>query len=225
MVELDKSLTEPQIKYVCLNTCLALDFLHKNRIIHRDIKSGNILLTNDGAVKLADFGVSAKNKYTLQKRDTFIGSPFWMAPEVVMCETFRDHPYEYKVDVWSLGITLIELAQMQPPNHDLTPMRVLLRIQKSDPPTLQQPNKWSPEFNDFIKRCLIKDPNQRPSIEELLRHKFISDVGETELKSIHHLLAEFKADYVEEVEVITVTDTEEDHGEVSVASFNLSFQR
>ena len=76
MLELDKSLTEPQIKYICLNTCLALDFLHKNRIIHRDIKSGNILLTNDGAVKLADFGVSAKNKHTLQKRDTFIGSPF-----------------------------------------------------------------------------------------------------------------------------------------------------
>lgn len=138
-----------------------------------------------------------------------------MAPEVVMCETFRDHPYEYKVDVWSLGITLIELAQMQPPNHDLTPMRVLLRIQKSDPPTLAQPNKWSPAFNDFIKRCLVKDPNQRPTIEELLRHKFISDVGEAEFKSIIHLLTEFKADYVEEVEVITVTDTEEDHGEVS----------
>lgn len=93
-------------------------------------------------------------------------------------------------------------------------MRVLLRIQKSDPPTLKNPNKWSPAFNDFIKKCLTKDPNQRPSIEELLRHKFITDVGETEYTSIRHLLTEFKADYVEEVEVITVTDTEEDHGEV-----------
>ena len=139
-----------------------------------------------------------------------------MAPEVVTCETFRDHPYDYKADVWSLGITLIELAQMQPPNHNLTPMRVLLRIQKSEPPTLQFQNRWSPQFNDFIKKCLIKDPNQRPTIEELLRHKFICDVGEIEFKSICHLVTEFKADYVEEVEVITVTDTEEDHGEVSL---------
>lgn len=213
MLELDKPLIEPQIKYVCLNTCLALDFLHKSHVIHRDIKSGNILLTNDGIVKLADFGVSAKNKNTLQKRDSFIGSPYWMAPEVVMCETFRDHPYDNKADVWSLGCTLIELAQMNPPNHGLTPMRVLLRIQKSDPPTLQEPNKWSSAFNDFIKRCLTKDPSQRPSIEELLKHRFISNVGDEEFKSITHLLTEFKADYVEEVEVITVTDTEEDHGE------------
>lgn len=113
-----------------------------------------------------------------------------------------------------VGASLIELAETQPPNHGLTPMRVLLRIQKSDPPTLQNPNKWSPEFNDFIKRCLIKDPNQRPTVGELLKHKFINDVGETEFKSITHLVTEFKADYVEEVEVITVTDTEEDHGEV-----------
>lgn len=98
-------------------------------------------------------------------------------------------------------------------------MRVLLRIQKSDPPTLQYPNKWSPAFNDFIKRCLIKDPNQRPTIDELLRHKFINDVGENEFTSINYLLTEFKADYVEEVEVITVTDTEEDHGEVSFGYF------
>lgn len=105
---------------------------------------------------LADFGVSAKNKNTLQKHDTFIGTPYWMAPEVVLCETFRDNPYDYKVDIWSMGITLIEFAQMEPPNHEMSPMRVLLKIQKSDPPKLEQPSKWSKEFNDFLVKALIK---------------------------------------------------------------------
>lgn len=91
----------------------------------------------------ADFGVSAKNKSTLQKHDTFIGTPYWMAPEVVLCETFRDNPYDYKVDIWSMGITLIELAQTEPPNHEMSPLRVLLKIQKSEPPKLEQPSKWS----------------------------------------------------------------------------------
>ncbi|KAK4337170.1 hypothetical protein RND71_043486 [Anisodus tanguticus] len=136
-----------------------------------------------------------------------------MAPEVVMCETFKDHPYEYKADIWSLGITLIELAERQPPNHGLTPMRVLLRIQKSEAPTLEQPNKWSTVFRDFIKSCLVKDPNLRPSVEELKKHKFICEISEKEITSINYLLTEFQADYVEEVEVITVTDNEEDHNE------------
>lgn len=104
----------------------------------------------------ADFGVSAKNKHTLQKHDTFIGTPYWMAPELVLCETFRDNPYDLKVDIWSLGITLIELAQMEPPNSEMSPMRVLLKIQKSEPPTLDQPSKWSKEFNEFLKRALVK---------------------------------------------------------------------
>lgn len=105
---------------------------------------------------LADFGVSAKNKHTLQKHDTFIGTPYWMAPELVLCETFRDNPYDHKVDIWSLGITLIELAQMEPPNSEMSPMRVLLKIQKSEPPKLDQPSKWSKDFNDFLKNALIK---------------------------------------------------------------------
>ena len=143
--------------------------IHLLRVYSRDLKAGNVLLTTAGEVKLADFGVSAKNKEDNQKRDTFIGTPYWMAPEVVACETFRDEPYDYRVDIWSLGVTLIEFAQMEPPFHEMTPMRVLLKIQKSDPPKLDHPNRWSREFNDFLKQCLVKDANRRPSAQELLK--------------------------------------------------------
>nr|XP_050854259.1 serine/threonine-protein kinase 10 isoform X2 [Vespula vulgaris] len=196
MVELEKALTEPQISYVCQHMVKGLAFLHKSKVIHRDLKAGNVLLTMAGGVKLADFGVSAKNKHTLQKHDTFIGTPYWMAPEVVLCETFRDNPYDFKVDIWSLGITLIEFAQMEPPNHEMSPMRVLLKIQKSDPPKLDQPGKWSKEFNDFIAKALIKDPTSRPTADELLRHPFIN--RNLDSKPIRDLLLEYKADVVEE---------------------------
>ncbi|XP_011204222.2 serine/threonine-protein kinase 10 isoform X1 [Bactrocera dorsalis] len=197
MVELEKPLTEPQIAYVCRHMTEGLNFLHNNKVIHRDLKAGNVLLTMEGGVKLADFGVSAKNKHTLQKHDTFIGTPYWMAPELVLCETFRDNPYDLKVDIWSLGITLIELAQMEPPNSEMSPMRVLLKIQKSDPPTLDQPSKWSKEFVDFLKKALVKDPQQRPPTDILLQHKFIN--CELDAKPIKDLLLEYKAEVVEEV--------------------------
>lgn len=144
----------------------------------------------------ADFGVSAKNKHTLQKHDTFIGTPYWMAPELVLCETFRDNPYDYKVDIWSLGITLIEFAQMEPPNSEMSPMRVLLKIQKSEPPKLDQPSKWSKDFNEFLSKSLIKDPQQRPSTDTLLSLPFIS--GPLDSKPIKDLLLEYKAEVVEE---------------------------
>lgn len=144
----------------------------------------------------ADFGVSAKNKHTLQKHDTFIGTPYWMAPELVLCETFRDNPYDYKVDIWSLGITLIEFAQMEPPNSEMSPMRVLLKIQKSEPPRLDQPSKWSKDFNDFLAKSLIKDPQQRPSTDVLLTLPFIC--GSLDSKPIKDLLLEYKAEVVEE---------------------------
>ncbi|XP_006608233.1 serine/threonine-protein kinase 10 isoform X3 [Apis dorsata] len=196
MVELAKALTEPQIAYICQHMAKGLAFLHKSKVIHRDLKAGNVLLTMAGGVKLADFGVSAKNKHTLQKHDTFIGTPYWMAPEVVLCETFRDNPYDFKVDIWSLGITLIEFAQMEPPNHEMSPMRVLLKIQKSDPPRLDQPGKWSKDFNDFIAKALIKDPTSRPTADELLKHPFIN--RNLDSKPIRDLLLEYKADVVEE---------------------------
>ncbi|XP_018371281.1 PREDICTED: serine/threonine-protein kinase 10-like isoform X2 [Trachymyrmex cornetzi] len=196
MVELEKALTEMQIAYICQHMTLGLAFLHKSKVVHRDLKAGNVLLTMAGGVKIADFGVSAKNKHTLQKHDTFIGTPYWMAPEVVLCETFRDNPYDFKVDIWSLGITLIEFAQMEPPNHEMSPMRVLLKIQKGDPPKLDQPGKWSKEFNDFIAKALIKDPTSRPTADDLLKHPFIS--RNLDPKPIRDLLLEYKADVVEE---------------------------
>ncbi|XP_053688725.1 serine/threonine-protein kinase 10 [Sabethes cyaneus] len=196
MVELEKPLTEPQIAYVCKHMCAGLHHLHKNKVIHRDLKAGNVLLTMDGGVKLADFGVSAKNKHTMQKHDTFIGTPYWMAPELVLCETFRDNPYDFKVDIWSLGITLIEFAQMEPPNSEMSPMRVLLKIQKSDPPKLDQPSKWSKSFNEFLAKALVKDPQQRPATDILMGLAFIC--GDLDPKPIKDLLLEYKADVVEE---------------------------
>ncbi|RVE44508.1 hypothetical protein evm_010837 [Chilo suppressalis] len=196
MSELEKGLSEPQIAYVCREMCRGLQYLHSRRVIHRDLKAGNVLATMTGGVKLADFGVSAKNKSTLQKHDTFIGTPYWMAPEVVLCETFRDHPYDFKVDIWSLGITLIEFAQMEPPNHEMTPMRVLLKIQKGDPPSLDQPSRWSKTFNDFIAKALVKEPEKRPTAIELLKHDFVS--GDLDSKPLRDLLLEYRAEVVEE---------------------------
>lgn len=215
MIDLEKPLTESQIRYLCHEICEGLRFLHSNKVIHRDLKAGNVLLTLDGDVKIADFGVSAKNKHTLQKRDSFIGTPYWMAPEVVLCETYRDNPYDYKADIWSLGITLIEFAQMEPPNNEMNPMRVLLKIQKSDPPSLAQPSKWSKEFKDFLALCLIKDPNQRPSSEELLKHPFIAN--STDRKPLKDLISEYKAEVVEEV-------TEEQEDEIHDYRASLSIE-
>lgn len=208
MLELERPLTEPQIRVVCKQTLLALVYLHDNNIIHRDLKAGNILLTLDGDVKLADFGVSAKNTKTLQRRDSFIGTPYWMAPEVVMCETSKDRPYDYKADIWSLGVTLIELAQIEPPNHEMNPMRVLLKIAKSDPPTLMQPSRWSPEFSDFLRRCLDKHVDNRWTAAQLLQHSFVSTVADN--KPLRELIAEAKAEVTEEIEEHKEEEEEED---------------
>ncbi|KAF7710353.1 STE20-like serine/threonine-protein kinase isoform X1 [Silurus meridionalis] len=198
MLELERPLTEPQIRVVCKQTLDALTYLHENKIIHRDLKAGNVLFSGDGDVKLADFGVSAKNTRTLQRRDSFIGTPYWMAPEVVMCETSKDRPYDYKADIWSLGITLIELAQIEPPNHEMNPMRVLLKIAKSEPPTLMQPSRWSPEFSDFLKKALDKNVDHRWSAAQLLQHPFVASV--TDNRPLRELVAEAKAEVYEEFE-------------------------
>ncbi|XP_077093167.1 STE20-like serine/threonine-protein kinase isoform X3 [Siphateles boraxobius] len=198
MLELERPLTEPQIRVVCKQTLEALVYLHENKIIHRDLKAGNILFTSDGDIKLADFGVSAKNTKTLQRRDSFIGTPYWMAPEVVMCETSKDRPYDYKADIWSLGVTLIELAQIEPPNHEMNPMRVLLKIAKSEPPTLAAPSRWSPEFSDFLRKALDKNVDNRLSALQLLQHPFVSNVEDS--KPLRELIAEAKAEVVEEIE-------------------------
>uniref|UniRef100_A0A8C5H0K2 non-specific serine/threonine protein kinase n=1 Tax=Gouania willdenowi TaxID=441366 RepID=A0A8C5H0K2_GOUWI len=222
MLELDRGLTESQIKVVCRQMLEALGYLHKMKIIHRDLKAGNILLMQDGDIKLADFGVSAKNTKTLQRRDSFIGTPYWMAPEVVMCETMKDAPYDYKADIWSLGITLIELAQIEPPHHELNPMRVLLKIAKSDPPTLEQPHKWSQEFKDFLKKALDKNPESRPTASQLMEHPFVRSV--TSNRPVRELVAEAKAEVMEEIEDNREEGEEDDAMELSgVPNMDLFF--
>uniref|UniRef100_A0A3P9HXM4 non-specific serine/threonine protein kinase n=1 Tax=Oryzias latipes TaxID=8090 RepID=A0A3P9HXM4_ORYLA len=206
MLELERPLTEPQIRVVCKQTLEALVYLHERKIIHRDLKAGNILLSLDGEVKLADFGVSAKNTKTLQRRVSFIGTPYWMAPEVVMCETSKDRPYDYKADIWSLGVTLIEMAQVEPPNHEMNPMRVLLKIAKSEPPTLMQPSRWSPEFSDFLRKALDKNVDNRWSPLQLLQHPFVTSVSDS--RPLLELIAEAKAEVTEEIE-----DSKEDEEE------------
>ncbi|XP_023824720.1 LOW QUALITY PROTEIN: serine/threonine-protein kinase 10-like [Salvelinus sp. IW2-2015] len=214
MLELDRGLIEPQIQVICKQMLEALVYLHSIKIIHRDLKAGNILLTLEGDIKLADFGVSAKNTKTLQRRDSFIGTPYWMAPEVVMCETMKDAPYDYKADIWSLGITLIELAQIEPPHHELNPMRVLLKIAKSEPPTLEQPSKWSREFKDFLKKSLDKNPESRPDAAQLLEHPFVCSVKTN--RPLQELVAEAKAEVMEEIEDNREEGEEDDTAELTV---------
>ncbi|KAL3087355.1 hypothetical protein niasHT_026877 [Heterodera trifolii] len=197
MVELNKPLNEPQIAHVTRAVCSAVEFLHSRAIIHRDIKAGNVLLTGDGAVKLADFGVSAIMKNN-ERRDSFIGTPYWMAPEVIICETFKDQPYDCRADIWSLGITCIEMAQMEPPNHNMNPMRVVIKVQKSEPPTLAQPHKWTPEFSDFLRKCLVKNVDGRWSAVQLLSHPFIRSADDR--RPIVQLLCEKNAEVVDEEE-------------------------
>ncbi|KAG1943679.1 STE20-like serine/threonine-protein kinase [Pimephales promelas] len=136
-----------------------------------------------------------------------------MAPEVVMCETMKDAPYDYKADIWSLGITLIELAQIEPPHHELNPMRVLLKIAKSEPPTLDQPSKWSMEFNDFLKKALDRNPETRPTAAQLLEHPFVSSVKTN--RPLRDLVAEAKAEVMEEIEDNHEEGEEEDPADVT----------
>ncbi|XP_026819419.1 mitogen-activated protein kinase kinase kinase kinase 5 [Rhopalosiphum maidis] len=165
-------LTELQIAYMCRETLKGLSYLHTVGKMHRDIKGANILLTEYGDVKLADFGVSAQITATINKRKSFIGTPYWMAPEVAAVE--RKGGYNQLCDIWAVGITAIELAELQPPMFDLHPMRALFLMSKSGfkPPTLKDRDKWSPTFHNFIKISLTKNPKKRPTADKLLMHSF-----------------------------------------------------
>ncbi|XP_051775103.1 mitogen-activated protein kinase kinase kinase kinase 3 isoform X7 [Erpetoichthys calabaricus] len=167
-------LLEAQIAYVCRETLQGLYYLHSKGKMHRDIKGANILLTDNGYVKLADFGVSAQITATLAKRKSFIGTPYWMAPEVAAVE--RKGGYNQLCDIWAVGITAIELAELQPPMFDLHPMRALFLMTKSNfqPPKLKDKVKWTNNFHHFVKMALTKNPKKRPTAEKLLQHPFVT---------------------------------------------------
>ncbi|RVE58585.1 hypothetical protein OJAV_G00195820 [Oryzias javanicus] len=173
MLKRGDRMDEAIIAYILHEALMGLQHLHINKTIHRDVKGNNILLTTQGGIKLVDFGVSAQLTNTRLRRNTSVGTPFWMAPEVIACEQQLDSTYDARCDVWSLGITAIELGDGDPPLSDLHPMRALFKIPRNPPPTLHQPELWSHDFNDFISRCLIKDFELRPNVLDLLQHVFI----------------------------------------------------
>ncbi|GIM11358.1 hypothetical protein Vretimale_14891, partial [Volvox reticuliferus] len=162
-----EALTEDLIAYICGEALKGLSYLHGLGKVHRDIKCGNILLTTGGDVKIADFGVSAQLTATMSKRNTFIGTPHWMAPEVI-----QESRYDGKVDVWALGISAIEMAELRPPRWNVHPLRVIFMISRDPPPRLSQPEQWSPVFQDFVSQALLKNHKQRPSARYLLQHRF-----------------------------------------------------
>lgn len=163
-----KTLSECEIATILSDALKGLEYLHSNRKIHRDIKAGNILLNTDGHAKLADFGVAGQLTETISKRNTVIGSPFWMAPEIIL-----EIGYDCVADIWSIGITALEMAEGKPPYADIHPMRAVFMIPTKPPPSFRDPDRWSAEFIDFVSVCLVKNPCDRASATDLIHHVFL----------------------------------------------------
>ncbi|CAM9236364.1 unnamed protein product, partial [Discosporangium mesarthrocarpum] len=173
-----KTLSEEEIICCVTRMALGLQHLHQQNMVHRDVKAGNVLLTTDGKAKLADFGVSAVMQTFSpvcnslhqegQKRGTVIGTPYWMAPEII-----QELPYDIKCDIWSLGITAIEMAEGSPPLSKVHPMRAIFMIPSKPPPKLKEESKWTLDFIEFVAACLAKDPESRPTAQDLLWHPWL----------------------------------------------------
>ncbi|CAL1278873.1 unnamed protein product, partial [Larinioides sclopetarius] len=180
-----KTLTEEEIATILNDVLKGLEYLHYRRKIHRDIKAGNILLNYEGHAKLADFGVAGQLTDSMAKRNTVIGTPYWMAPEVI-----QEVGYDCVADIWSLGITALEIAEGKPPYADIHPMRAIFMIPTKPPPSFRELDNWSPEFIDFVSRCLVKNPAERATATELLLHEFIK--GAKPVAILQQMIAEAK---------------------------------
>ncbi|PVD37741.1 hypothetical protein C0Q70_00342 [Pomacea canaliculata] len=200
----EEYLQELLIAHILKETLTVLKYLHEHNIIHRDVKGHNILITSAGIIKMIDFGVSGHLDSPLGRRKTHVGTPYWMAPEVIACEQQLDYSYDVRCDIWSLGITAIELAEGKPPHSDVDPRRALFKIPRSPPPTLSKGVLWSPEFHDFIAKCLVKDFEQRSFTGDLLSHPFIQKVP-TDTTELRKQLVELISKMEQRVEPPHVT--------------------
>lgn len=209
---LKNPISEDALCAILYDSLRGLEYLHtKAALIHRDIKAGNLLLTDEGQVKLADFGVSAQLEEPSGHASTFIGTPYWMAPEVIMTED-KDCFYTTQADIWSVGITAIELAEKNPPLSDIHPMRALKLIPTTDI-GLAKPKNFSRQFVDFVEKCLTRDPAQRPTATQLLAHPFIERGKELDRQKIlQELINEFKISKAKKkgINSAPVEDEEED---------------
>jgi serine/threonine protein kinase len=176
--------TESEIAAILQKILKGLELLHDTcHVIHRDVKSDNVLITRTGKIKLADFGFCSENN---GKRRSVVGTPYWMAPEVI-----RGVDYDTRVDIWSLGIMALEMADGEPPLLDLPPLRALFIIATQPPPTLREPEKWSSTFKDFLSAALAKNPQKRATSEELLNHPFIQQ-AHPDAKFLTEMLKKYK---------------------------------
>jgi len=160
-------MSETQIAYVVGEILKALSFMHTCHRIHRDIKTDNVLIGEDGSVKLADFGFAIQLTQEENKRKTLIGTPYWMAPEII-----QKQAYGIEVDIWSVGILILELTEGEPPYMKFPQAKALFLISTQTPPTFKKPKKWTAEFKNFLGSCLQKDPSKRSTSVQLLKHAF-----------------------------------------------------